>query len=279
MNAEMTPLPYRVVDRRQETVDTATLLLEPVGDSLRQWTPGQFTMVYAFGVGEIPVSISGGSGRLIQHTVREVGAVSQAICRAPIGAVLGLRGPYGCGWPSLPPEGDVTDGRSVGGSEIIVMAGGIGLAPLRPTVLAGLARPERLTVLIGARTPADLIFTPEHEQWRAAGARVLITVDRAVAGWTGRVGVVTTLLAGLSLVDTTAATAYVCGPEIMMRRSTQALLDVGVPTERIWVSLERNMRCGIGLCGHCQLGPVLVCRDGPVVDATTATPLVLRKEL
>jgi anaerobic sulfite reductase subunit B len=268
LTAAMTSLPYRIVDRRQETVDTATLLLEPVGAALPAWTPGQFTMVYAFGVGEIPVSISGGSDHRIQHTVRAVGAVSRAICASPLGAVLGLRGPFGCGWPSLPPDGDV-----------IVMAGGIGLAPLRPVVLAGLDRPEQLTVLIGARTPADLIFTAEYDQWRAAGARVLVTVDRAAASWTGHVGVVTALLAGLTVEASARPTGYVCGPEIMMRLGAHALMDEGVPPERIWVSLERNMRCGIGLCGHCQLGPILVCRDGPVVDAGFAEPLVLRREL
>jgi NAD(P)H-flavin reductase len=268
----MTPLPYRIIDRRQETVDTATLLLEPVDAALAAWAPGQFTMVYSFGVGEIPVSISGGSGRQIQHTVRAVGAVSRAIATAPLGAVLGLRGPFGCGWPSPSLDGGV-----------IVLAGGIGLAPLRPVILAGLARPERLSVLIGARTPADLIFTNEYEQWRAVGARVLVTVDRADASWAGHVGVVTKLLARLRVTTTGPAglgpTGYVCGPEIMMRLSARALLDAGVPSERIWVSLERNMRCGTGLCGHCQLGPLLVCRDGPVVDAALAEPLLLRREL
>jgi NAD(P)H-flavin reductase len=158
------------------------------------------------------------------------------------------------------------------------MAGGIGLAPLRPVVLAGLDHPERLTVLIGARTPADLIFTAEYDQWRAAGARVLVTVDRAVSTWTGHVGVVTTLLDGWPAVAADA-TGYVCGPEIMMRLGARALLDAGVRPQRVWVSLERNMRCGIGLCGHCQLGPILVCRDGPVVHSEFAEPLVRRKEL
>ena len=247
-------------------MDTATLLLEPVEVALEPWAPGQFTMVYAFGVGEVPISISGGCGRQIQHTVRAVGAVSRAICEAPVGATLGLRGPFGHGWPSPPPDGDV-----------IVMAGGIGLAPLRPVVIAGLRRPRRLTVLIGARTPFDLLYTAEYDRWRAAGARVLVTVDRAPTGWTGGVGVVTTLLAGLGLAANT--TAYVCGPELMMRFGADALAAAGVSPERIWVSLERNMRCGIRVCGHCQLGPILVCRDGPVLDAGRARPLLLRREL
>jgi NAD(P)H-flavin reductase len=134
-------------------------------------------------------------------------------------------------------------------------------------------------VLVGARTPADLIFRAEYDRWRADGARVLVTVDRAAANWTGHVGVVTTLLAGLSVDAGASPTGYVCGPEIMMRLSARALMEAGVPPERTWVSLERNMRCGIGLCGHCQLGPILLCRDGPVVDAGFAEPLVVRREL
>jgi anaerobic sulfite reductase subunit B len=272
LGAAMTPLPYRIVDRRQETADTVTVLLEPADSPLAAWTPGQFTMVYAFGVGEIPISISGGSDHRIQHTVRPVGAVSRAICASPVGAVVGLRGPFGRGWPSPPTAGDV-----------IVMAGGIGLAPLRPVVLAALEQPERLTVLIGARTPVDLIFTAEYGQWRAAGARVLVSVDRAADSWTGHVGVVTTLLPGLPATTVAATgaspTGYVCGPEIMMRLGACALMEAGVPPERIWVSLERNMRCGSGLCGHCQLGPILVCRGGPVVDAGKASPLMLSREL
>lgn len=265
----MTPHLYRVVHRHAETADTVTLRLAPVEAALGAWSPGQFTMVYAFGVGEIPVSISGGSGPVIQHTVRAVGAVSRAICDAPVGSVLGLRGPFGRGWPEPPPEGDV-----------IVLAGGIGLAPLRPVILAGLREPGRLSVLIGARTPADLIFTAEYDQWRAAGARVLVTVDRATAAWTGHVGVVTTLLSQLPTATSDAPpTGYVCGPEIMMRLGAEALVAAGVPPERIWVSLERNMRCGIALCGHCQLGPILVCRDGPVVDAGSAARLLQHREL
>jgi NAD(P)H-flavin reductase len=267
----MTPRPYRVVHRHEETADTVTLRLAPVGDALAAWSPGQFTMVYAFGVGEIPVSISGGSGPVIEHTVRAVGAVSRAIANAPVGTVLGLRGPFGRGWPDLPPEGDV-----------IVLAGGIGLAPLRPVILAGLDDPGRLSVLIGARTPADLIFTAEYDRWRAAGARVLVTVDRATAAWAGPVGVVTTLLSQVPIASgdaTPPPTGYVCGPEIMMRLGAEALVAAGVPPHRVWVSLERNMRCGIALCGHCQLGPILVCRDGPVVDAGSAARLLQHQEL
>ena len=263
----MTPVPYRVVDRRQETADTATLTLKAGRTVLPQWTPGQFTMVYAFGVGEIPVSVSGGRAGLIRHTVRGVGAVSRAICAAPVGSTLGLRGPYGRGWPAPPEHADV-----------VVMAGGIGLAPLRPVVTAALARPGRLFVLVGARTPEDLIFIDEYAQWRDAGAEVLVTVDRADVSWSGRVGVVTTLLDGLDLAPG-ASVGYVCGPEVMMRIGARALTDRGFGRDRITVSLERNMRCGVALCGHCQLGPILVCRDGPVLGLDQAERLLATREL
>jgi anaerobic sulfite reductase subunit B len=263
----MTPLPYRVVDRRDETADTVTLTLSAVGDPMADWRPGQFTMVYAFGVGEIPLSVSGGESGRIHHTVRDVGAVSRALCRAEVGAVLGLRGPYGVGWPA-PPDG----------ADVVVVAGGIGLAPLRPVIRAALARPGRVSVLIGARTPADLVFTGELERWREAGAEVLVTVDRAEAGWPGRVGLVTALLPVASF-EPGQAVGYVCGPELMMRFSALALVERGLPPGAVSVSLERNMRCGVAVCGHCQLGPVLVCRDGPVVGYDVAERLFGVSEL
>jgi anaerobic sulfite reductase subunit B len=263
----MTPLPYRVVRRRDETADTVTLTLSAVDESVIDWRAGQFTMVYAFGVGEIPLSISGGESRQIHHTVRDVGAVSRALCRAEVGDVLGVRGPYGVGWPAPPV-----------GADVVVVAGGIGLAPLRPVVTAALARPGRLSVLIGARTPADLVFTEELDRWRGAGAEVLVTVDRAEAGWPGRVGLVTALLPVASF-EPDRAVGYVCGPEVMMRFSAQALVARGVPPARLSVSLERNMRCGVAVCGHCQLGPILVCRDGPVVGYDVAERLLGVSEL
>jgi anaerobic sulfite reductase subunit B len=271
MSEVMTPLPYRVVDRRVETTDTVTLALEPVGAGIGRWLPGQFTMVYAFGVGEIPISICGGDGAQIRHTVRAVGAVSNAVCAAPVGATLGLRGPYGHSW----------DLDTATGADLVLVAGGIGLAPLRPVLTGALAQRDRygrITVLVGARTPADLIYTHEYGFWRMAGAQVLVTVDRADAGWVGRVGVVTTLLDRAALrPDRTIA--FACGPEAMMRFTARALASHGVPATAVRVSLERNMQCGAALCGHCQLGPLLVCRDGPVVSWDTAGPLLAVEEL
>lgn len=266
-----TPLPYRVVDRRIETTDTVTLTLEPTGTSLGTWWPGQFTMVYAFGIGEVPISISGGTGSLIRHTVRDVGAVTHAIASAPVGTVLGLHGPYGRGW----------DLASAGGDDLVVLAGGIGLAPLRPVITDALAHPGwygRVAVLVGARRPADLIFTHEYGAWRAAGAQLLVTVDQAEPGWRGSVGVVTSLLTRARFAAD-RATAFVCGPEVMVRFAARDLAHLGVPDMAVRVSLERNMRCGVARCGHCQLGPLLVCRDGPVVDWRQASELLSVKEL
>lgn len=265
------PLPYRVVGRRTETTDTVTLTLEPTGAGIGAWTPGQFTMVYAFGVGEVPISISGGTGSRVQHTVRDVGAVTHAIASAPVGSVLGLHGPYGTGWQLA----------TARGTDLVLLAGGIGLAPLRPVITDALARRDRygrIAVLVGARQPADLIFTHEYWRWRAAGAQLLVTVDRAGPGWPGQVGVVTTLLMQARFASRRAV-AFVCGPEVMMRFAARDLATLGVPATSVRVSLERNMRCGTARCGHCQLGPLLICRDGPVVDWHRAGPLLSTKEL
>ncbi len=271
MSVVTPPLPYRVAAARAETADTASVELLPAGPALPGFRPGQFAMVYAFGVGEVPLSVSaiGDDGRLT-HTVRAVGAVSAALHRLRPGEPAGLRGPYGNGW----------DLAEAAGRDVLVVAGGIGLAPLRPVVHEVLARPDRygrLTVLIGARTPADLLYGDDLRAWRRA-ARVEVTVDRPAPGWRGDVGVVTALLdrVGIRPEDTCA---LVCGPEVMMRHTARALLGRGVPAERIQLSLERNMRCGTGHCGHCQLGPLLLCRDGPVATYHRAEPLLAVREL
>jgi anaerobic sulfite reductase subunit B len=265
----MAPVRYRVRERVAETAETVTLVLDPVDDPIVAPLPGQFTMMYAFGVGEVPISVSGHDGCGIVHTVRSVGAVSAALVATRPGQVLGIRGPFGTDW------------RVPTGGDLIVMAGGIGLAPLRPVIRQAAAersRFGRVAVLIGARTPADLLYPTEYPAWRAAGLDVRVSVDRADAGWTGHVGVVTTLLDRLP-ADPDRTAAFVCGPEVMMRFAARALVDRGVRPEALRVSLERNMRCGIALCGHCQLGPLLVCRDGPVVGWDRAAPLLDVKEL
>lgn len=268
----MTPARYRVVDQVPETADTVTLALEPVDEPLPVFRPGQFAMLYAFGVGEVPISVSGryGAGGLL-HTIRAVGATTSALCRAKPGCVLGVRGPFGEGWDVPAPVG----------ADLVIVAGGLGLAPLRPLVRHAVTDRDRyrhVAVLIGARTPQDLLYPDEYETWRAAGLDVFATVDRAAASWTGHVGVVTALFDRLDHRPTDTAT-YVCGPEIMMRFAARGLVDRGVPADQVRLSLERNMHCGLGHCGHCQLGPLLVCRDGPVVGYDVAGPLLSTKEL
>jgi len=267
----MIPSRYRIGRRVEETVDTVTFALTPVDRPLPEPAPGQFHMLYAFGVGEVPISVSGRLSHTVhEHTLRAVGAVTKALHAALAGTILGVRGPFGRGWMPPPP-----------GSDLIIVAGGIGLAPLRPVIqhaVASRGRYGRVTVVIGARSPADLLYVREYPRWEASGIAVRSTVDAAGTNWQGNVGVVTTLLPGL--VDDPAATvAMLCGPEVMMRFAARALMDQGAPPGAVQVSLERNMRCGIGECGHCQLGPLLVCRDGPVTGYDLAQPLLSVKEL
>ncbi len=268
------PRIYEVASRRQETTDVTTLTLEPVSISTASCRPGQFNMLTAFGVGEVPVSICSrpdGSGAL-QHTVREVGPVTAAICRSGVGTKLGVRGPFGTDWAvdSLPPLADV-----------VVVAGGIGLAPLRGAVELLVDRTRdgggRVFVLVGARRSDQIIFGADLDRWRRAGAHVAMTVDVGSPSWGGPVGVVTSLIAEAGFAADRAV-ALVCGPEIMMRFTARTLIDRGVTADRIRVSLERNMECGVAWCGHCQLGPYLLCRDGPVLQYSEVASLLEERE-
>ncbi|MFI6985985.1 FAD/NAD(P)-binding protein [Embleya sp. NPDC050154] len=264
------PVPYRVVHREAETSDTATIVLEPVHSPLPPFSPGQFAMVYAFGVGDIPLSVCGIDGHRLTHTVRTVGAISGTLHGLRPGDTVGVRGPFGTGWEL----------SAAAGLDLLVVAGGIGLAPLRPLVRDALAAPERygrLNVLIGARTRRDLVYGEEVRGLRST-ARVLTTVDRPDPLWQGEVGVVTTLL-DRAAFDARKAAAFICGPEPMIRATAADLLHRGVPPDRIKVSLERNMQCATGHCGHCQLGPLLLCRDGPVLAWSRARPLLMVREL
>ena len=252
------PVPYRVVSRAPETADTWTLLLEPLGQHVAP-SPGQFNMLYAFGVGEVPISTSAAPdpGGALVHTIRDVGAVSHALVATEPGTVIGVRGPYGTTWP-------LDEAR---GQDLVIVAGGIGLAPLRPAIYHALTHRDEFAsvcILVGARTPDDLLFMRELEDWRGRfDVDVGITVDNAGEDWRGRVGVVTQLVPWAPF-DPETAVALVCGPEVMMTFTARALLGRGIAKERIYISMERNMQCGLGHCGHCQLGPVLICRDGPV---------------
>jgi anaerobic sulfite reductase subunit B len=270
--ATSSPRPFSVVRRRRETHDTWTLELEPVDGAPLEPEPGQFTMLYAFGVGEVPISVSGTTGGRLVHTVRAVGAVTEAICASRPGAVLGVRGPLGNSWPLA----------EATGADIVVVAGGIGLAPLRTALLDVLARRSEfgeVALLYGSRTPADLLYRAELERLgNRSPLQVEVTVDAGDREWRGRVGVAPKLVAGARF-DPGSAVALVCGPEIMMRFAAEALLERGVAAERIHVSMERNMLCGLGHCGHCQLGPTLICRDGPVYRWSELVRLLAVRQL
>lgn len=265
----MVPVPHRVVERRRNTSDTFTLRLEADGEPLEPPEPGQFDMLWAFGVGEVPISVSGlGAGTAAtEYTIRAVGATTQALCALEPGHALGVRGPFGRGW----------DLRVADGGDVIVVAGGLGLAPLKPLVEQVIARRdrfERVAVLVGARSPEEILFHDVLAEWGRRGDLALdVTVDHAGDAWRGDVGFVTALIPR-ARVDPTTATAFVCGPEIMMRFAAGGLVNAGVAPERVQVSLERNMACAIAHCGHCQLGPTFVCRDGPVYTFDTVASLL-----
>lgn len=274
MTAAVVPAPFRVTGSSRETEDTWTLDLEPADGERLAFAPGQFTMLYAFGVGEVPISVSGDPARpdRLVHTVRAVGPVTTAICETGEDVELGVRGPFGRGWPIGAAEG----------LDVAVVAGGVGLAPLRSvlySVLGDRERYGRLVLLYGGRTPDQLLYREELERWSARDdMEVELIVDAADASWSGSVGVVPSLIERADL-DPDRTIGMVCGPEVMMRFSVEALAQKGVPPERIHLSMERNMRCAVGHCGHCQWGPTFVCRDGPVFSWAEAEPWLGIREL
>jgi NAD(P)H-flavin reductase len=256
----MQPVPYRIQGFERETHDTFTLELK-ADDKVSQplFSPGQFNMLYVFGAGEIPISISSDPAypESIKHTTRVVGKVTKAMHALRPGHTIGVRGPFGSSWP-------LELGR---GKDVVVIAGGIGLAPLRPALfdlLAHRQRYHRIILLYGTRTPRDILFKGDLKHWRShTDLNAYITVDRAIGAWQGNVGVVIKLIPRAPF-DPSNAIALICGPEVMMRFSIEALQQRGIGSENIFVSMERNMKCGLGLCGHCQYGPYFICKDGPI---------------
>ncbi len=269
----LTSRPYLVSSVRHQSHDVVTIDVRPEQHPIA-FEPGQFDMVYVYGVGEAAISISSdpATPELLSHAIRAVGWVTKALNELQPGATIGIRGPYGNSWPL----------DAVEGKDLVVVAGGIGLAPVRPAIVEALRQRERfrrITLLVGARSPRDLVFRDDLDRWHAdRGIDVHLTVDSAVRGWSGRVGVVTTLVPRVPF-DPQNAVAFVCGPEVMMRFTAEALIKRGVPAEHIHVTLERNMKCGVGTCGHCQLGPLLLCRDGPVFPWPRVAPLLSVREL
>lgn len=274
----MMPRGFRVSAVRDEIPGCKTLELVPESDSASgaalQFSPGQFYMLYGFGYGEVPISVSGDCNITdrLTFTIMAVGSVTQALCSLKVGEWVGLRGPFGRPWPLAAAEG----------KEIIIMAGGLGLAPLRPLIYHFLARPDqypRVSLLYGSRQPQNLLFMDQLTAWQQQNHwQVSLTVDAADRDWHGRVGLVTNLLGNLD-INPSNSLAYICGPEIMMRFSAYGLLDQGLAAEDIHLSMERNMKCAIKTCGRCQYGPYFVCSDGPVFPFDQVAPLFKVREI
>lgn len=263
------PLPFLVISRRRETRDTVTLRLRPLSDVRLIAQPGQFMMLSVYGVGEVPISVSGLPRRPgeLEHTIRAVGSVTRHLVALHPGDQIGVRGPFGTSWPL----------QLAHGQDVLLIAGGLGFAPLRSALLAILRerwRYRQVIVLYGARSPADLLYRRDLSRWLQRPDLVLrITVDHPDQYWRGQVGVVPNLIRQVAAFFEPANTvAMICGPEIMMRFTIRELQKHGIPDERIFLSLERNMQCAIGLCGHCQLGPFFLCKDGPVLPYSRLAP-------
>jgi NAD(P)H-flavin reductase len=270
----MIPRPAVVGATKAEAygITTYTLSFTDRPNDEFHFKPGQFNMVYLPSFGEVAISISSDPRQKHQlgHTIRFAGNVTRGIGRLKVGDMVGLRGPFGSSWPI----------DAARGQDLLVVAGGIGLAPLRPVILEAIARRRelrRVILLYGARTPADLLYTDELEFWRQEGIELHVTVDRADDKWKGQVGVVPLLFYRVRF-DAKETVLFTCGPEIMMRFVIYEAIARRVPPEMIWVSMERNMKCAIGLCGHCQYGPTFICKDGPVLQFPKIEPFFNRED-
>tara|TARA_R110002073_G_scaffold321416_3_gene497515 strand:+ start:7755 stop:8669 length:915 start_codon:yes stop_codon:yes gene_type:complete len=252
-----------VTEIRDETPGVATFQFAWVDKNVTSRVaaqPGQFNMLYMPGLGEVAISVSDSQIRADQvvHTIREVGNVTGAMFRLAVGDTIGVRGPFGSAWPL----------DHCVGHDVVLVCGGIGLAPMRTLVNELIRRRDQygeLNLLIGARTPLDLLYQSEYPQWNSRGINVHTTVDRATATWSGNIGVVILLLERLKLRDPAQTLLMTCGPEVMMKYTIQTAISRGLTYDHIWLSLERNMNCAVGTCGHCQFGPHFLCKDGPVL--------------
>lgn len=251
------PTSYQIASVEKETKDVFTLTLAPLEGTISSFMPGQFNMVYVFGFGEIALSISSDpkNTKELSHTIRAIGPVTMALQKLKIRDILGVRGPFGKPWPE-PPKGD----------DVLVIAGGLGLAPLSP-LLHTLAKDRKdygkITLLYGARAPDDLFFQRQREAWNQLGIEIVVSVDKADTKWKGHVGVIPSLIAN-NLYSPYNTSVYLCGPEVMMQFSLHELNRYAIRSEKIFLSMERNMQCATGFCGHCQYGPYFLCKDGPV---------------
>jgi NAD(P)H-flavin reductase len=271
------PFGARIRWIKKETRDTWTYALKITDreiDRVYRFQPGQFNMLYVPGIGESAISISSGSGdHDLLHTVRVAGDVTTALSKMSPGDGIGLRGPFGRGWPM----------EEIENRNVMIIAGGVGIAPLRSVIrqLSSARRscPGKDSILYGSKTPKDILFRDEFSRYRDL-FQVFLTVDKADPEeyWKGEVGLVTRLIAK-SAFDPLGTTVFICGPEVMMQSTIRELLLRGVPGEKIYLSMERNMNCGMGVCGHCFFGPKFVCRDGPVFRYTEVEDFLGVKEV
>lgn len=266
--------PATIVEKIREAEDIDTYRLRLVDEDVRRgfrFAAGQFNMVYLFGVGEVAISIVSDpdAPESLDHTIRVVGRVTKSIARLEPGDVLGIRGPFGQGWPL----------EEAQGKDVVIVTGGLGCAPVVGAIEYIFRRRDRygaVTILHGVKTPHDLLYRERFDAWRRhPDTTVLLTSDQPDKTWRYHVGVVTELFEQVA-VDPARAMVLMCGPEIMMRLGVPILMARGVPPEAVYVSLERHMECGIGLCGHCQLGPYFLCKDGPVMRYDRVMPFLGR---
>ncbi len=268
----LVPKIYKITSIQKETQDVFTLKIVAQEEKIPSFLPGQFNMLYLYGFGEVPISISGNPSQKneLVHTIRAVGAVTQAMQRLKAGDEIGVRGPFGTHWP-----------LSQTNNHVLVLAGGLGLAPLRPALYDLIARKDQyksITLLYGARSPEEILYRKEMEQWKAQGIDVCVSVDLADANWRGDVGVITKqIYTHLTCPKNTQV--FVCGPEIMIKFAVHELLRTDIDTSSIYISMERNMQCAVGFCGHCQYGPYFLCKDGPIFSYTQLKPWLNIQEL
>lgn len=262
--------PATIVEKIREAEDINTYRLQLVDEHARQqfrFKAGQFNMVYLFGVGEVAISIVSDPDQpeWLDHTIRAVGRITKAIADLRTGDVLGIRGPFGQGWP-------LEEAR---GHDVVIVTGGLGCAPVVGAIEYIFRRREQygsIKILHGVKTPHDLLYRDRFDAWRRfPDTEVLLTSDQPDKSWSYHVGVVTELFELVS-IDPPKSIVLMCGPEIMMRLGVPILIRRGVPTTAVYVSLERHMECGIGLCGHCQMGPYFLCKDGPVMRYDRVMP-------
>lgn len=274
MTDPMMPRLFRIRRVKREVAGVFSWALEAEDGQPFAFRPGQFNMLYAFGIGEVAISISGDcrDPSVLVHTIRAVGSVTREMSKLKAGAVIGVRGPFGRPWPI----------DEVVGNDLIFVTGTIGLAPLRPLFLEVLARRNefgRVVLCYGSRGVDDILYEDQLHQWRGRfDTNVHVTVHSAPAGYRGRVGSVAAAVKA-SHVDGENSVAFVCRSETMTKPAVDALHDKGITSDRIWVTLERSMKCGVGLCGHCQFGPTFMCKDGPVYRYGDVEHLFTTREL